>query len=189
MHKTNIAILIVVLVAAVLVTCIPLFVRVRVTVAPVDVPQTPLIDAIENHAPLTDLEDILRQHPEAICEREWRGDTPLHIAVGYQYTEAVKLLLQNGADVNAQGANVQGMEDYKGTRWTPLLIAVVLGYDDGAKLLLEAGADPTIRTKNGKTLTEVATYFKHPDLAKYLAEVAKQWAKDHSERSTIKGLE
>ena len=67
--------------------------------------------------------------------RNKNGETPLHIVAGRSHLEAVKLLLDHGADPNAQ--NEKGE--------TPLHYAAGHGYVDVVKLLLERGRSP--RTK------------------------------------------
>ena len=58
------------------------------------------------------------------------------------YMDAVKLLLENGADVN---------QPTDGDRSTPLLVATVNGHFDLAQYLLERGADPNGASENGAT--------------------------------------
>jgi ankyrin repeat protein len=61
------------------------------------------------------------------------GLTALHHAARQGHVEAVKALIEGGADVNELSA-VDG--------WTPLLIATTNGQWDAAMLLIEAGANP-----------------------------------------------
>lgn len=60
-------------------------------------------------------------------------DWPLHLAVQGSQPEAVRLLLNNGAIVNA----------INGKRQTPLQIAVATGHAGIVSMLLAAGADTT----------------------------------------------
>jgi uncharacterized protein len=94
----------------------------------------------------------------AINETDKNGVTPLHRAVRFRSTAAVKELIAQGADVNAVD---------KRTRSTPLHRAVTntgapatSGKMDCAieitKLLLASGADPRIKNKNGKTPLDYA---------------------------------
>ena len=64
------------------------------------------------------------------------GLTPLLLAAREGHVEAVKVLLDAGADVNQVSA---------GDRTSPLLIATINGHFDLALMLLEKGADPNIR--------------------------------------------
>lgn len=75
------------------------------------------------------------------------GWTPLHTAAYWGPADMIRLLVANGADVNAVG-------DYDG--WTPLLMAVSADDDpEVVKALLAAGAD-----KNAKTAYEKKTAFE-----------------------------
>ncbi|XP_078499526.1 2-5A-dependent ribonuclease-like [Lissotriton helveticus] len=56
-------------------------------------------------------------------------------------TDEVRLLLEQGADINAKLKY----------GWTPLLQAVQLGWDKIVNLLLERGADPLVKKDNGAT--------------------------------------
>jgi hypothetical protein len=82
------------------------------------------------------------------------GVTPLHEAAGWGQAEVVKLLLQLGADINAQDKN----------GWTPLIHASFVnsiyrvgeGMLETAKILVENGADKTIKCNEGKTAADYA---------------------------------
>lgn len=80
-------------------------------------------------------------HSAGLC-----GDTALHVMVWRMNTEAVKLLIGAGADVNAIGE----MEE------TPLHVAVRKGNVEIAKALLEAKALTSVRSRLGKTAAESA---------------------------------
>ncbi len=73
-----------------------------------------------------------------------KGATLLHVAAEYCNVEAVTLLLDHGADVNARAAlDVSGVGGQ-----TPIFHAVTQFYDAGlpvARLLLERGADLSVR--------------------------------------------
>ena len=74
------------------------------------------------------------------------GSTPLSWAALMGHTEVVALLLEQGADVNAQ--NRDGA--------TPLHSAAFLGRTETVKLLLEKGADPKLRNNTGSTAIDGA---------------------------------
>ena len=86
-----------------------------------------------------ELKKLLKEVNPNIRNKE--GETPLHIVAGRSHLEAVKLLLDHGADPNAQ--NEMGE--------TPLHYAAGHGYVDVVKLLLERGADPHAQNKYGGT--------------------------------------
>jgi len=106
---------------------------------------------------------------------------PIVWAIWRKKLDAVKLLIEKGADLEAppesngvtplhyaalysspqlvrmligSGANVNAIETNKGL--TPLHYAVQVGCLEAAKLLIDAGADPTISTFNGKRASDFA---------------------------------
>jgi len=117
-------------------------------------------------------------------------DAPLQ----QRYEEAVKLLLDSGADVEnrphnytalsyaayqnrkhiirellARGARVDG-DVTGGIAYanTPLMMAAIQGHYDTAVSLLRAGANARIRTYRGQTAAELAAKYKHTHLAQVL---------------------
>ena len=87
------------------------------------------------------------------------GVTPLHLA---RSAAAVKLLVQNGADLNAQ--NKEGD--------TALMVRAANSNSDVILIqaLLDAGADPNIKNKWGKTALQYAQEKKTDDIIKILQE-------------------
>ncbi len=69
------------------------------------------------------------------------GLAPIHFAARQGHIEAVKLLLDKGADIN----------QLSGDKTSPLLIAMINGHFDLAQMLLERGADPMLASENGVT--------------------------------------
>jgi ankyrin repeat protein len=70
------------------------------------------------------------------------GLTPILFATRQGHLDAVKVLLDAGADINQVSA---------GDRTTPLLMAVINGHYDLAKYLVERGADVKRASENGVT--------------------------------------
>jgi ankyrin repeat protein len=70
------------------------------------------------------------------------GMTPLLLAARQGYADTVKMLLDDGADINQPSG---------GDHTTALLIATLNGHFDLAKALLDRGADPTVASENGAT--------------------------------------
>jgi len=89
------------------------------------------------------LSEILSEAPELVDARSGDGFTPLHLAAFFGQTDAVRLLLARGADV-----------DPVGTAWmtgTPLHAAAAGSHAAIVRMPLEAGADPTARQRHGFT--------------------------------------
>jgi len=86
--------------------------------------------------------------------------TILHFAVFKSKNDAVKDLLDEGANPNA--------EDKDGR--TPLHWAANFGNLEGAKLLLASGANVNAKTNNGETPLSLATEAGHKDLTNLLRQ-------------------
>jgi ankyrin repeat protein len=93
---------------------------------------------------LAEFERLLKANPKSVSGTGQDGWTPLMYAALYGNVESCKLLLGEGAAVNAR--NTAG--------GTALMYAV----DDVAKvkLLLERGADPNLRSGEGRTALMIA---------------------------------
>lgn len=83
----------------------------------------------------------------------------LHAAVASRNVEAVRLLLDHGADPNAR----------QQVGYTPLMGAAGSGREDLVDLLLAHEADPAIAAEDGKTAASVAREHGHTGLADRLA--------------------
>jgi ankyrin repeat protein len=70
------------------------------------------------------------------------GLAALHFAARQGHIDAVRTLLEFGADLNQVNP---------GDRMTPLLVAIVNGHFDLAKLMLDRGANPNVTAFNGVT--------------------------------------
>lgn len=120
-----------------------------------------------------------------------RGFSPLILAIYNNSQEAAKLLLENGANPNAQdvsgnnaimGAIFKGHNDmvkllidneanvnqvnYNGAN--SLIFAATFGNKDVAKMLLEAGADKTIKDNRNKTALDHATIQENIEMIELL---------------------
>ncbi len=103
-------------------------------------------------ATLGDLDALSRLLAEGIHvdDRNRHGTMALIEAAHHGHLEAVRFLLDFGAEINAR-------TDYAG--WTALMMAIHSGYGDVARHLLERGADVTARDDEGKTALHLAVRF------------------------------
>src|SRR4051812_32278650 len=101
---------------------------------------------------------VNRQYNYTELVAYWGGLAPLHLAARQGEAEAVKALIDAGADVNQRGS---------GDPVTPLLIATMNGHFDLAKLLLDKGADPNLAQANGATPLYAALNCQWSDKALY----------------------
>ena len=83
------------------------------------------------------LRRLLDEDPAAANSWSPDGFTALHLAIFGGSEEAVRLLLERGADPNALATS-------EIARVRPLGTAAFVGRDDLEKILLEAGADPAL---------------------------------------------
>lgn len=71
--------------------------------------------------------------------QQHHGAAALHAAVAQNHVDIIKILIENGADVNQLDS----------VRRTPLHIAASLGYDEAASLLLAKGAEVNVKDEFG----------------------------------------
>jgi len=90
--------------------------------------------------------------------------TALHLASHHGHLDLVKVLIDRGADVNANPGPRSG---------TPLHRAAVRNWVDVIKLLLEHGADPQIKDNEGKTPMDLARRMNHLESYKVLQKFSK----------------
>lgn len=91
--------------------------------------------------------------------QEISGETVLHIAcMNKEQPDVIDLLVQSGADVNAQAAD----------GFTPLHIAAIYGSLRIVRKLVELDADVSITAANGKNAAEVAHLFEESEIEEYL---------------------
>ena len=93
--------------------------------------------------------------PVTVGSRRSDGDTPLHVAAIWGDVEAIEMLVDVGADVNAAGD----------MGCTPLHEAVGQGHVAAAQRLLAAGASPFILNEFGTTAAERAMMSGNPQMA------------------------
>ncbi len=104
---------------------------------------------------------LLELDATLIGARDKDGSTPLHCAVWKGHQAAVELILERGADVNAQNQN-----EHWGT--TPLHAAAHANQAAIAEMLIAKGADVNARDLAGKTPLHHTTFHKAKATAKVL---------------------
>ncbi|CAL1539874.1 unnamed protein product [Lymnaea stagnalis] len=90
------------------------------------------------------------------------GATALHVASAKGYIKVMNILLEAGADVNA--------EDFDG--WTPLHAAAHWGQEEACKLLVDNMCDMSHKNKAGHTAFDLA----EKDMLKHLEELKEKQA-------------
>jgi ankyrin repeat protein len=103
---------------------------------------------------------LLAQNPRVIDTRAPDGFTPLQLATFFAQPEAVKLLLQRGADVEAVSANPMGLR--------ALHSAAAGGSTEIVERLLLARADPNSRQQRGLTALHAAAFAGRVDMTRVL---------------------
>lgn len=104
---------------------------------------------------------LLANDNSLIEARDKDGSTPLHCAVWKGHQQVVALLLEAGADVNAQNEN-----DHWGT--TPLHAAAHANQASIAQLLIDSGADVNATDREGRTPMFHTTFHKARAVVKML---------------------
>lgn len=108
---------------------------------------------------------LLAMDPKLVEARDSDGSTPLHCATWKGHPDVVALLLEAGADVNAQNQN-----DHWGT--TPLHAAAHANQVAIAQMLIDHGADLNARDLTGQPPMHHTTFHK----AKAVARVLEKYA-------------
>lgn len=141
------------------------------------------------------LEELLAAEPALAQTWSSDGFTPLHLAAFFGHDEAVELLLDAAADVNAIARNEtltvaplhsaaagahgtivailleRGADPNarQGGGFTPLHAAAHNGDRESVEALLESGADPELANDEGRTPGEIARAAGHDDLDELLS--------------------
>lgn len=108
------------------------------------------------------LSELLSDDPSIADARSPDGFTVLHLAAFFGESEAVRLLIARGAEV-----------DPRGSGWmtgTPLHSAAASGHTDIGILLLDAGADPDARQSGGWTPLHSAAQNRDASLVEELLQ-------------------
>jgi ankyrin repeat protein len=107
------------------------------------------------------IKELIALDPKLIGALDSDGSTPLHCAVWKGQREAVSLLLELGAEVNAHNNN-----DHWGT--TPLHAAAHANETAIAEKLIAHGADLKAKDMEGRTPLDHTTFHKAKAVARLL---------------------
>ncbi len=106
------------------------------------------------------VEKLYQTNPDIINAVDFKGYTPLILAVYNNSLNVVDFLLEKGANINAQ--------DSAGN--TPLMGVCFKGYKDIAAKLINAGADVNLQNYSGATALTFAATFGHLEIAEMLLD-------------------
>src|SRR5205823_14459101 len=122
----------------------------RTTMAPKPLDMTKEAFRAARSGNAADVKQIVAADPSALQARDADGATLLHHAAWKGHPEVAALLIELGAEVDAQSSN---------SHWggTPLHAAAHGNQRKVAELLLQAGADPQAVSCNGRTPREATT--------------------------------
>jgi ankyrin repeat protein len=123
----------------------------------IPVPKVDLHSAV-----VTDNLEVIQQHIEAGSDlnvlEPSRASTPLITAAAFGKTEAAKILIEAGADLNYQNADGS----------TALHTAAAFDKPEIVKMLIDAGADVNIQNNQGATALHTAAFLCRSEIVKVL---------------------
>jgi uncharacterized protein len=106
------------------------------------------------------LRELLAADPERLHDRTPEGFTAIGLAAFLGGPDAVRVLLEHGADPNADAENPM--------RVRPVHAAAAAHDHESLRLLLEAGADPNARQQGGLTPLHAAAHADDAEMARLL---------------------
>jgi len=114
------------------------------------------------------LHDLLDADPLLVHAESSDGAGALHLAAYFGHADAVRLLIDRGADVNAHARGFNGVAPINSA-------AATSGSDEATstecvRLLLAAGADADARQNNGSTALHAAAHSGCAEMARLLLE-------------------
>lgn len=117
-----------------------------------------IFTAIRNND-LSELRRLVTDKPGLLDTRDERDSTPLVLASYLDHAEATSILVEAGADLDAQGMT-----------GTALMGVCFKGHLEIARLLLDAGANPDVQHANGSTALIFAAMFNQEAIVDLLLE-------------------
>ncbi len=141
--------------------------------------------------------------------KNYKGETPLGIAVSRGWASMVISLLENGADINEKGArgvtllhvaSAKGLTDVAKVlvrgglspstktdkNWTPLHVAARYNHWQLVQYYVSEGVDPDIRNSDGQTALGLARHLRHQGIIKILSRVTRRSSLDFAEMNLLK---
>ena len=141
--------------------------------------------------------------------KNYKGETPLGIAVSRGWASMVISLLENGADINEKGArgvtllhvaSAKGLTDVAKVlvrgglspsqktdkNWTPLHVAARYNHWQLVQYFVSQGVDPDIRNSDGQTALGLARHLRHQGIIKILSRVTRRSSLDFAEMNLLK---
>lgn len=106
------------------------------------------------------IKELLQANPSLVNVADYDQNTPLHLAAMHGHADTAQLLLDDGANKNAQ--NTVGM--------TALHLAAKAGFLDVVKVLVNAKPDFSIKDSRGWTALTWAEKANHDDVASFLKD-------------------
>lgn len=103
--------------------------------------------------------------PRDVHARDPLGVTPLHVAATRGDADAVRILLEAGAKIDARAEH-----DY-----TPLHEAAEQGHAGAVQVLLDAGADPFAKNGDGRDPARLAEAFGEAEIAAVIRAAQAAW--------------
>jgi len=141
--------------------------------------------------------------------KNYKGETPLGIAVSRGWASMVISLLENGANINEKGArgvtllhvaSAKGLTDVAKVlvrgglspshktdkNWTPLHVAARFNHWKLVQYYVSEGVDPDVRNSDGQTALGLARHLRHQGIIKILSRVTRRSSLDFAEVNLLK---
>ncbi|XP_048576704.1 ankyrin repeat and SAM domain-containing protein 6-like isoform X2 [Nematostella vectensis] len=132
-----------------------------------------IIEAAKN-GDMQNIKNLLEVNQNDINASDDDGATPLIFACMGGHHNVAQLLLDRGANIDAQD---------KISGWTALMQATYYGHRLLVKLLIESGANVNIQAKDGSTAFDMASIIGDTDILRQLASVSMQMTTSTSSKS------
>ncbi|MEM8938891.1 MAG: ankyrin repeat domain-containing protein [Bacteroidota bacterium] len=119
-----------------------------------------LTNVIRNEQ-LDELTEAIKSNPHLVNQPDERGFTPLVLATYLGKETVARLLIENGADIDARDAMMGN---------TALMGVCFKGAVKLAQLLIEKGANTALKNNNGETALDFAKNGGHQEIVSILTQ-------------------